>query len=206
MRRVLVLVGLALLTLTACTTKTPGSATPTSSTGTAPPSGTDDQVPGPGVPRVENPIDTAKFATAPCSVLTDGQISEIFGGAAAPHPDPQGPSGPACSWRPSAASGASVQVIFPNVDKLGLTSIYQAKGSTYKLFEVLSPIDSYPVVAYGTSDARATDGVCAVAVGTSDHSTVEVSIFQAKANVGQKDPCDAARTVAAKVLDTIRKG
>lgn len=206
MRRTLALTGLCFIALVGCTTNTSGVATPAGTPDSTPSPTAGDQVPGPGVPKVESPIDTASFSAAPCTALADAQTTEIFGATAIAKPDPQGPAGPACSWTPAASNGASVQVIFSTVDKLGLTSIYQAKGTTYKLFEVLSPINGYPVVAYGTQDMRTTDGICAVAVGTSDRSTVDISIRQSKSSVGQKDPCDAARTVAAKVLDTIRKG
>ena len=211
MRRPLaIVVGGVVLTVAACTTTTsgtPGAASGVVSTNQpGNPQATSGQVPGPGVPKVDNPIDTARFQQAPCNSLTASQVTELLGNDANAKPDLNAPAGPTCDWHPGGTSHATIHVIFGTVDNLGMTSVYRAKGTTYKLFEVLAPIDGYPVVAYGTSDMRSTDGICAVAVGTSDRSTMDVAISQSEENVGKKDPCDAARTIASKVLDNVRKG
>jgi len=210
-RRILImLVGGTLATVAACTTTTSGN--PSAATGTnsrsqsATPQSNSDDVPGPGVPKVDNPINTSRFRQTPCDSLPQDQVTELLGNGAEAKPDVTAPAGPTCDWHPAGTSHASVHVIFGTVDDLGLTSVYRARGATYKLFEVLEPIDGYPLVAYGTSDRRATDGMCAVAVGTSDRSTMDVAISQSQENVGKTDPCDAARAVAVKVLENVRKG
>ena len=211
MRRPLaILVGGAVLTATACTTTTAGTPGPadneTSLGQPTTPQSTSNQVPGPGVPKVANPIDTSRFHQAPCNSLTEAQVAELLGNGATAKTDLGAPAGPTCDWHPAGISHASAHVIFGTVDDLGMTGVYQARGTTYKLFEVLEPIEGYPVVGYGTSDTRATDGLCAVAVGTSDRSTMDVAISQSQENVGKTDPCDAARAVAVKVLENVRKG
>lgn len=211
MRRILImLVSGTLATAAACTTTTSGNPSATSGTSSttqsSPSQSNSNEVPGPGVPKVDSPINTSRFLRAPCDSLTRDQVTELLGSGAEAKPDVAAPAGPTCDWHPAGASHAAVHVIFGAVDNLGLTSVYRARGTTYKLFEVLEPIDGYPVVAYGTSDRRTTDGMCAVALGTSDRSTMDVAISQSEENVGKQDPCDAARTVAVKVLENVRKG
>ncbi|MET8851162.1 DUF3558 domain-containing protein [Amycolatopsis sp. NPDC004625] len=194
------------MALAACSPETPGTASPVSTPRTAETSALDDQVPGPGVPKVERPLDVAKFASAPCSALTDSQVSEVFGQVIAAKPDPRAPAGPTCSWDPADGSGASVNLIFSTAgDNLGLTGVYRARETSYKLFEPLPPISGYPAVIYGTSDFRA-KGNCSLAVGTSDRSTVDLTITQSHTKVGNADPCQAAQAVAAKVISSLKGG
>lgn len=203
MRRALALAPLALFALAGCSATTPGQAVPAESTG--PPTARTtpaDEVPGPGVPKVPNPIDITRFKQNPCAALTAEQISSLLGDEARVVPDPKGAGGPGCGW----FSQAHLVVLFPNVDKLGLTSIYRAKGGTYPFFAPLAPVDGYPVVAYGIEDVRARLGECNVALGTSDRETVDVSITQSPAHKGEKDPCESAREVAGKVLGNLRGG
>ncbi len=87
-----------------------------------------------------------------------------------------------------------------------MTSVYEAKGKTYKLFEPLEAIDGFPVTAYGTEDERASRGKCTVALGTSDNETIDIVLEQSEANIGKKDPCNAAREAAIRVLATVRGG
>ncbi|MFJ7210539.1 DUF3558 domain-containing protein [Amycolatopsis sp. NPDC098790] len=193
------------MSLVACSPQTSGTESPANTPSSPAGSDTEQQVPGPGVPKVDTPIDTGRFESAPCSALTDAQATELFGGQFVAKPDPQAPAGPTCNWTPADLTGASLNVIFSKVDRLGLTSVYQAKGTTYKLFEVLAPIADHPAVAYGTSDFRAT-GVCSIAVGTSDRSTVDITVTQSRGNIGKNDPCVAAQTVGSKVLATLKGG
>jgi hypothetical protein len=137
--------------------------------------------------------------------LSDSQVADVFGRLVTPKPDPKAPAGPACSWDPADGSGASVNVIFSKTtDDLGLTGVYRARGTNYKLFQPLAAIEGYPAVIYGTSDFRSR-GVCSLAVGTSDRSTVDLTVTQSRANVGKKDPCEAAQTVASKVLVSLKE-
>ena len=83
--------------------------------------------------------------------------------------------------------------------------MYEAKGTAYKLFEVVEPIDGYPAVVYGTSDFR-TKGICSIAVGTSDRSTVDITVTQSRGKVGKSDPCTAAQSVGSQVVTTLKGG
>ncbi|RSN35799.1 DUF3558 domain-containing protein [Amycolatopsis sp. WAC 01416] len=204
MRRSILLVGAVTFILAACSPSTnSGTVTPTSSPGSAPPT-TAGQLPGPGVPKVDNPIDLTRIKQTPCNALTDTQVQEILGSAAETSDRPDDASGPSCRWSPPAASRPRVNVLFSKSADRGMTSVYEAKGNPYKLFDPLEPIDGYPVTAYGTEDERASRGRCSVALGTSDNETIDVVLEQSEANIGKKDPCDAAREAAIRVLTTIR--
>ncbi|WP_369871196.1 DUF3558 family protein [Amycolatopsis sp. AA4] len=157
-------------------------------------------LPGPGVPSVPHPLDTARFKQNPCATLTPAQISGLLGPSPRVQADPQGPVGPACGW----FAQASVAVLYPDINDLGLTSVYRAKGGAYPFFLPLAPVDGYPVVAYGEDDPRAGRGECDVAMGTSDRETLVVSITQSAVHKGEKDPCQSARDIAALALGNLR--
>lgn len=203
MRRALALMTVALCAA-GCTSTAPGQPLPAARTGSSATSSSApaEEVPGPGVPKVPKPLDITRFKQNPCETLTSAQISDLLGDRARIHPDPHGPVGPACGW----FAQATVAVLYPTINKLGLTSVYRAKGRAYPFFLPLAPIDGYPVVAYGEDDPRASRGECDVAMGTSDRETVVVSITQSAARKGEKDPCESARDVAEKVLGNLRGG
>ncbi|MEV6642005.1 DUF3558 domain-containing protein [Amycolatopsis sp. NPDC051371] len=206
MRRTALLTLSALvLATTACSTTNPGRPSPssgTTSTNGSPEDGT--AVPGPGVPKVQHPVDVTRFKRAPCDALNATQITELLGSAVSGKSDPQAPAGPSCAWDSSDVSQAGVAVIFTAADKLGLTSVYAAQGKQYQFFQPLATIDGFPIVAYGVSDERTTRGRCAVALGVSDTQAVDIHVAQSEDNIGRKDPCDAAHDIASQVLSNLR--
>ncbi|MEV6831554.1 DUF3558 domain-containing protein [Amycolatopsis sp. NPDC051102] len=192
--------------LTACTDQMNGTASPSTSgtqPTTAPPSS--GVVPGPGVPKVDNPLDVSHFQQAPCDSLSPEQSRELLGSAVTTNPAVDDQAGPTCRWNVPAVSQAGVGVTYFKTTQLGLTGIYQAKDTIYPFFEPLDPIDGYPTVAFGQIDERSTKGRCLLALGTSDTQQVDIAISLSEANIGKKDPCAAAHEVAAKVLENLRK-
>lgn len=201
MRRVIVPLSAALLVLGACDTTNGGTAVPISPA--SPSSGTVDDVPGSGVPRVANPIDLTRLQKAPCDALTPAQVAGLLGSDVETKPEPDADVGPRCNWH--APGRAGVGIIFGK-DERGLTSVYAAKGTIYPFFEPLEPVDGYPLVAYdGAGDQRA-KGECTVAVGTSDTQAIDISVDQSEKNIGKTDPCEAARQVTAMVLGNAKAG
>jgi hypothetical protein len=204
MRRALILISASLLMLSACTTTKTGTPSPSGSTNDntlSPnsPSG----VPGPGVPKVDNPIDTTRFKHAPCDTLTAEQINILLGTGITPKPDLKAEGGPTCRWNTPEVSQASVSVTYMTANTAGLTAIYQKKGNAFPFFQPMESINDYPTVAYGLVDERK-NGRCAIALGTSDTEAVDVAIAQSEENIGKKDPCAAAHDVAANVLGNLR--
>jgi hypothetical protein len=199
MRRSVVLLSASLLALTACSDTKAGTATPVT---TSPSSA--DTLPAPGVPRVETPVDTTRFKQAPCKALTAEEIASLLGSGATAEEQLDASGGPTCDWHPSGTTQAKVGVIFNKVNQAGLTGIYEKQGSTFRLFMPMEPVAGLPAVAYGLKDERTDGGRCAIAVGTSDHEMIDVSITQSEVNVGKKDPCAAAHEVAEKVAANIK--
>ncbi|OOC05134.1 DUF3558 domain-containing protein [Amycolatopsis azurea] len=206
MRRKILLISAVAIALAACSPpSTDGTPAPTSSGMNPSPSSTVGQLPGPGVPKVDHPIDLAQIKQTPCKALTAAQIDELFGQAMEAKPR-DGAAGPACRWTPPSDTRPRVDVVFDSSTKRGLTAVYEAKGKAYKFVEPLPAVDGYPLVAFGVEDERATEGRCLVSIGTSDNEVISLAVEQSKANIGDKDPCDAARQAAIRVLATIRGG
>ncbi|HET6710844.1 DUF3558 domain-containing protein [Amycolatopsis sp.] len=202
-----VVISASLLALAACTPTNQGNPMPSggTTTQTSPPSG-GDGVPGPGVPKVKDSLDTTHFKQAPCDSLTADQVEDLLGTSITAKPDLNGQGGPSCSWDVPNVSQAGISVIYNNVDKIGLTGIYAKKDTTFQFFMPMEPVSGHPMVAYGMIDERNTRGRCAIALATSDHDVIDVSIAQSEENIGHKDPCAAAHDVAAKVLGNLKAG
>jgi hypothetical protein len=205
MRRSVPLFSALLLTLVACSPTNPGkpsipSAGPTTDSSAE----TSKAVPGPGVPKVTQPIDVTRFKAAPCDALSGSQVAALLGSGSSAKPDLRAPAGPTCDWDSASVSQAGVGVIFVTADQFGLTSVYEAKGKQYQFVEPLEAISGFPTVAYGVNDERTTRGRCAVALGVSDTQAVDVHVAQSESNIGKKDPCAAAHDVAAQVLSNLR--
>ena len=204
MRRTFFLLSASLLALTACTPQTTGTPSPSSNSPGRTSSGSADQVPGAGAPKVENPINVTRFLQAPCDALTAEQVDSFLGKGVSPKPDLKGQAGPECFWHSPSISQAGVGVIFTHAANLGLTSVYAARGTKYPFFKPLEPIDGYPLVAYDGEGDQSSKGRCTVAVGASNTQAIDISITQSEENVGKKDPCIAAREVAGKVLTNLK--
>ena len=198
--------GVALFALAACSSPTAGQAGPAPSASQSAPSTATGQLPGPGVPKVENPIDTAQVAKNPCGALTDDQVKGLFGYQLQGQPDPKSPVGPACSWDGDAEHGyPRVGLVITNVDKQGLTSVYANKGTGYKTFQPQPPVSGYPAVAYDVS-ATPPPGECNLAIGVSDSQAIDLVVRQQKARIGSKDPCESGHEVAVMIIGNIRGG
>ncbi|WP_275295473.1 DUF3558 domain-containing protein [Amycolatopsis sp. La24] len=197
-----------LFALAGCSGGTGGQATPIASNSDSPvPTSTaaDAQLPGPGVPKVQDPIDTAKASQDPCTVLTAEQIKGFLGGPVAPKSENAG-GGPSCSWFGGYQyEHASISVIVNGVDKRGLTSVYAAKGSLYKFFQPLPAVDGYPLVATDTAEKR-TFGQCRASLGVRDDQTIELFVEQPDSRKEKKDPCDSVHAVAVAVVGNLKGG
>jgi hypothetical protein len=206
MRRTVPMFSALLLTVVACSPTNPGKpSVPSTGSNAESPPATNKTVPGPGVPKVEHPIDVAHFKKNPCDALSETQVEALLGSNSSSKPDLQAPAGPTCDWDSDGVSQAGVGVIFVTADEFGLTSVYEAKGKQYQFVEPLDAIDGFPTAAYGVNDERTTRGRCAIALGVSDTQTVDVHVAQSELNIGKKDPCAAAHDVAAQVLSNLRK-
>lgn len=183
---------------------TPSPTTPVADASTSASTGNGDSLPRNGAPKVENPLDTSYFRQQdPCAAITDAEMAEFFGDGVTAKPRPDGAAGPACAWNAAGIGQASIDVIFPTVDKAGLSGLYSNRNEAAYFLEV-PPANGYPTVAWSLGDQRP-EGRCTVEVGTSDTETVNVSIALSEDKVGKIDPCEAAHEVAATVIGNIKE-
>ncbi|OAP21009.1 hypothetical protein A4R44_08219 [Amycolatopsis sp. M39] len=202
----MLLPAVALFALAGCSGTTGGQANPAPST-SEPPSSVpaDARLPGPGVPKVREPIDTTKAAQDPCMVLTSDESKGFLGGPVPPKAENEA-AGPSCGWFGGYEyEHASINVIVNGVDKRGLTSVYAAKGKLYKFFQPLAPADGYPLVAVDTTASR-TFGECAASLGVRDDQVIEVVIRQPDSRKEKKNPCDSVHDVAVAIIGNLRGG
>jgi hypothetical protein len=197
---------LGMLAVAGCTTTSPGHPAPattvdSSASGSSPSTGGED-LPFAGAPKVADSLDTNRFHQDPCQTLTADQAQDL-------NVPPSGelktdtPLGNACLWR-NKETGADAEIHFSSEDPRGLSAMYDTKDE-YAYFEELSPIDGYPAVATDILDDRDI-GRCTVVVGRADEITFDASVQLSEANVGKKDPCEAAVQVAGMALKTMKSG
>ncbi|WP_169515761.1 DUF3558 domain-containing protein [Amycolatopsis nigrescens] len=193
-------VGVALLVLTGCSQEAPGTpgAQPSAagSTGQSLPSTGNSKA-----PRVANPLDASKFATDPCTSLSQARLQN-FGVQGSGRPT-QSEDGVGCGWTFGAngAIGAGVSYI-PKVEN-GLNNAYALNDANVysKGYFVPTEVDGYPAVYNGLVDQRA-QGACEMAVGISDKSIFVVRLTDRPG----KDVCKAAANFAEAVVQTIKEG
>lgn len=208
-RRVPVMISLVMTVVTGCTTTSQGEPSPAATVGAntsdsiSPPSGGDQELPFAGAPKVDDPLDTTRFQQDPCQALTADQTQELN---LPPAGEPKDrPLGNACQWR-NPETRADTEVHFLDKNPRGLSAEYQAHDDgKFAYFEVLPPIEGFPAVANDVIDDRDI-GRCTVVVGVSDEIAFEVPVQLSEANVGRREPCEAAAEVAGMALATMKKG
>jgi len=199
---------LAIAVVAGCTTTSEGAPVPattveTTSSGSAPSTSSDQELPFAGAPKVDDPLDTTRFQQDPCLALTPEQAEDL---TFPPEGKPRAmPLGKACEWSNPGNTGG-VTVHFMDRYPYGLSAEYQAnEEGKYAYFDVLPPIEGYPAVATDIVDDR-DGGRCTVVVGVSDEITFEVPISLSLENIGKKDPCQIATMVAGMALETMKNG
>lgn len=196
-----VLAGLAAASLlAACSDETTGAP----GTEPQPTQGQTSGLPHSGAPKVDNPIDTAKFEADPCSVITKQQLS----GASIPveetKPKPDGVAGPQCTWYPPFEWGQFTGA-FLTANTAGLSVEYQKNDAgEWEFFEPLV-VDGYPAVFSGPLDHRK-DGKCAISVGARDDLAYHLLLQADQEGPYYKNPCAGAKKLAAMAIQTMKAG
>jgi hypothetical protein len=163
--------------------------------------GSGQDLPFAGAPKVNNPLDTRRFQQDPCLALTSEQAQNLTLPAIGKPRD--APLGKACTWT-NRDTGGEAEVHFLSEDPRGLSAQYQAKDR-YAYFEELPPIEGYPAIAADIADDRE-KGTCTVSVGVSDETTFIVPVQVSQVNIGTKDACEVAVMVAGMALRTMKAG
>jgi hypothetical protein len=211
-RTLLILLGVMLAA--GCTSTSVGSPrpVPTSDTavepGSTPPpiSGTESggvELPYAGAPAVANPLDTIRFQQDPCQSLTPAQADELN---IVPGQLRDGALGNACEFRGKSDRRALVEVASLDKYPFGISATYKAnEDGKWVFFDELGLVEGYPAVSYGGADDRPNGG-CSSDVGVSDEIAFNITVRLSTANVGKKDPCEAAAMVIGMVVRTMKAG
>ena len=204
-------VGILCLTLAGCVTVSKGDPSPdpkseVSTTNPSSPSssGSEEDLPSDGAPKVEEPlVDASRFEQDPCSILTAAQAQELDLPAAGEQQD--GALGLDCEWfNPDTRGEVTISSLANN--RRGLSGFYAAnQRGEYAYFTELPPIEGFPAIATDVTDRRP-EGRCIVVVGVTDQLAFGVSLQLSQVNVGQQDPCETAVMVTGIALQTMKKG
>lgn len=196
------MVGLAVVG--GCTTVSPGDPRPTDTSGTTPrtPDNQGVDLPFAGAPKVNDPLNTARYEQDPCKSLTSDQTQdldlpttgEIMDGVAL---------GTGCEWFNQDTRG-EVKIVFIVDDPRGLSPEYASKNQgKWKNFDELPSIEGYPAITRNGPDDF---GGCTVVVGVADDMAFESIVQLSQVNVGKMEPCVAASDVAGMALRTMKEG
>lgn len=191
-----------------CTTALAGTPMPAGSSDTSPdpstqdpPPTSSDGLPSDGAPKVETPLDVARFEDDPCAMLNSAQTKEL--NVPATGEPTEVAFGKGCVWR-NAQSRGRVEVQFFSTIKRGLSAVYhEAKSSNFPYFEQIEDIEGYPAVAFDLGSGKPT-ARCSVSVGVSDQLVFTTRGYLSGANMGQKDPCEMTARAAGMMMKTMR--
>lgn len=193
--------GLALLT--GCSPETGGTPEPTVQPSQSQQPG--NALPSDGAPKVENPIDTAEFEAAPCSVAPSAQLKKAGFEMKPPETQLDNATGPQCKWKFAQSGYGAVAAKFISISDRGLSELYDQRDTNFReLFVEIPSVAGYPGVIYDTKDARKT-GLCAVVVGVRDDQAYEVATLLISDNPDYATPCKVAQKVAEIAVTTMKK-
>lgn len=197
-RSAVVLVAVVGVVTGGCTGSNPGSPSPTSGPSSA---SSSRGLPGPGVPKVGNPLNAEKFLADPCSVITKAQAAEVAG-LTRSEADLAGVAGPRCEWSDSSRNDVAFAFIVAGGG--GLTGVYENSrmGSAY--FEPIE-VAGYPAVFADVIEQRA-EGLCSLAVGVRDDLLLNITSGFDSASPYYANSCPPVKKAAELALATMKGG
>lgn len=180
--------------LAACAPNPGGSAGPTSGGTSATQS-----LPA-GTPNVANPIDVAKFRTAPCTVLTAAQLQQLNVGASGKADSDA--NSPGCTWSDLQGPSKMAPGVTFGPAGHGLADVFSQKA-TYQYFQQLPDIAGYPAVIALSADSRS-QGNCDITIGVSNQQFIDVGVTVDTSASDATAPCGRNQTVAADMIATLK--
>ncbi len=163
-------------------------------------------LPDSGAPKVENPIDTARFEAKPCSVASRAQLKKAGYEFDDAEPRPGNSTGSECKWTFAESGQGIVAGTFVTLGGRGLSDLYDQRDTSYRaLFEEVPSVAGYPAVIYNTVDARPS-GLCTVSVGVRDDLTYEIAASLISGHPNYADSCKVALEIAEIAVETMKKG
>jgi hypothetical protein len=189
------------LAVAACTPEggTPGPTTGSTTTSTG-------VTPVADAPKVAKPLDTSKWQSKPCSVLTNTQLSTL--GVNAKGSDNSNTSvGPGCTWgEPDDATKPILGITFVTGNTDGLSSLYtKHQQGSMPILNRLPDIDGYPAVIYSSDPGAIQSGICFVAVGVTDQLDISTSATISE-GPNKQNACNVAMQMAKATMDTMLGG
>ncbi|QFU94713.1 DUF3558 domain-containing protein [Amycolatopsis sp. YIM 10] len=180
------------------TATVPGGKPPASSS----PSGEESSAPGGSTgsaPKVSSPIDTQKFASDVCAMISDAKVSELGLTDATPR---DSSTGPTCNWNFTDAATNRMDISAQAKNPNGLSDIYDQKDE-FAYFEPME-VAGYPAVYADVTDARS-GGDCSLYVGLNDQFAVRVS-SSLSTGPDESKPCPVVEKTAEAMIDTVKGG
>lgn len=186
-----------------CTVQRPGSPEPASTSKSSdsltPQNG---DLPTDGAPKVDNPVDVSHFEQNPCDALTAEDAKTL--NVPATGEQSNGGVGETCSWRNSETRG-SLSITFFSEFREGLSSVYrEAKTAGWSYFERINDVEGHPAVAFNRAEEKP-KYECSAVVGVTDQLVFTTRVAISDANVGKRDPCEAATQAAGMMMRTMRE-
>ncbi|MEV5718991.1 DUF3558 domain-containing protein [Amycolatopsis mediterranei] len=202
---VAVLMALSAGSVTACTTTTGGTASPSpAGSVSSGPSSAD-----PEVPKVSAPLDASKYVADPCGLVPEDVLTPLRlpvpGEKRPAGNDPRTKAGPSCVWRiRGEGTGVSMTLGTSNRDRGagGLAGLYAGyrQGTFIRFLERAPDVEGYPAIYYDLADERSM-GSCGLGVGIADDLVVDV---YAQGYNGEDDSCGTAARIAAAMIKTLK--
>lgn len=173
------------------------------------PAVTSTEQPGPGsadpagAPKVEHPLDTARFEQDPCSAVPLEKAAALIGASKTRLEAGAGTGGKvgnSCFWGDKDASGISVGFV-----KNGIEGVYQRNKILARPYFIPVSVDGYPGVLSDEVDNRAS-GRCVMVVGLSDSRGIVVGSSFFAGSPYRADPCPVVQKYAEAAITTMRGG
>jgi Protein of unknown function (DUF3558) len=197
----LILVAVAGLLVTACSTTMSGTATPVPATGHPGPAGSSAARQNFGAPEVTTPLDVAKFLPDPCATLTTAQQQAL--GLHAKGKLDKSDLGNICDWSPAfdTVYAMGFNVKFDPGTALGLANAYQAAGPGG--MRRLADVHGQPAA---TEPSQNTDGSCTIYLGATDQIEYAISVTIGEQEPNYRNPCPVAQQIADDTTATMKSG
>lgn len=153
-------------------------------------------------PKVNNPLDVAKFEKNPCGLLSTAQANQILT-VSRTVVSPGATDSTICGWKDEGGDTLGLGLVAGNGGLGTVYSQYHAGDPGY--FIPIPDIEGYPGLFTSVADLRS-KGSCTVYVGVRDDEIMTVNMDYVLPAAGQGDPCQLAQKAAGLAVVTIKGG
>jgi hypothetical protein len=183
-----------------CSSGVSGHASPSTSEAASSSTTTNDA----NVPKVAQPIDTARYEKEPCAALTTTQLSQL-GIETQPKPDLQNKLGPSCEWNAFDDAGMTIGATLLTVGS-SLAKVYQQHDQgKWPFFEPVADVSGYPGVLLDSLDAQP-KGKCQLVVAVRDNLVYSVQGDIDREAKDYGNPCPVVQKATEMAVSTMKAG